>query len=501
MYENDLYYSAVVRIRSIRYIFNWLEPYKKDNSVATGSGFFINSEGYILTNSHVVNQAIKLYITISIEGNKEFEATIICIHPELDLALIKIIDYKNKFHFKLGDSNLINVGQRVIALGFPLGCSTLKLTDGVISGFENRLIQTDTPINPGNSGGPLLNTDNYVIGINSSGISGVDIENIGFSIPINVYINIKDNFLKEKILYLPKIGIICERTSEILHEFYNLNKDNNSGVIVTKNFIKDSEIEINDIILEIENYKIDNKGEILLPHLKEKINFVYLLDKYNIKDEITLKYWSVSKNKECNTKTRLVSENSIYKFKLYTPMFEKIEYEIFAGCVFMKFTENHYNLLFDMLIDYYNYNRIGFEIIINLLNQYNSLDKDKELIIITHIFSDSFLAKQQMIYRGMIIDKINNKKINSLKDLTNAFCSPINKHNKTFILIKTTTNKEVICDLKTIIEEENIFTTQYNYSLTKIGTYYNSNFKDTKKKSIKKEHDIKKIKSIKKENP
>ena len=141
IFEKDLYYSAVVRIRSIGYIFDWFEPYKKENSISTGSGFFINSEGYILTNNHVVDQAIKLYITIPIEGNNEFEADIICVHPELDLALIKIINYKNKFHFKLSDSHLINVGQRVIALGFPLGSSTLKLTKGVISGFENRLIQ------------------------------------------------------------------------------------------------------------------------------------------------------------------------------------------------------------------------------------------------------------------------------------------------------------------------------------------------------------------------
>lgn len=496
MFENDLYYSAVVRIKSIKYIFNWLEPYKKTNSLSYGSGFFINGDGHILTNAHVVNEAIKQYITIPVEGNTEFEVDIICIHPDLDLALLKVKNYKNKFYFELGDSNKINTGQSVIALGFPLGCSTLKLTKGVISGIENRMIQTDTAINPGNSGGPLLDKDNLVIAINTSGISGYDVENIGFSSPINLYLNIKDNFLKEKILYLPKMGILCEKSSEIIDEFYGLNKNNNSGVSVTNNFIKDNKIEKNDIILEIENYKIDNKGEISLPHLKEKINFKYLLDKYNINDELTIKYWSISKKKELIEKIKLVHPNDIYKINSYTPMFEKIDYEIFAGCVFMKFTENHCNLFINM---FYEREKPHNKILINLLNEYHKIERENEIIIITHIFYDSFLAKQEIIFPGMMISKINNKMVYTLKELIKAFCSPIEKNNKKFISIQTTSNKNVICDLKEIIKEENILSNQYNYNLTKIGKYYNSNLNETSQKSIKKIiNPIKKINSLKK---
>ena len=123
------------------------------------------------------------------------------------------------------------------------------------------------------------------------------------------------------------------------------------------------------------------------------------------------------------------------------------------------------------------------KILINLLNEYYKIDRENEIIIITHIFYDSFLAKQEIIFPGMIISKINNKMVYTLKDLIKAFCSPIEKNSKKFISIETTSNKNVMCNLKEIIKEENILSKQYNYNLTNIGKYYNSNSNENTKKN------------------
>ena len=88
-------YTTIVRIRSMNMKIDWSEPYKRDSSQSIGTGFFIDDKGFILTCSHVVEHAVKLLITIPSNGNQEFETEVVCIHPELDIALLKT-NFKNK---------------------------------------------------------------------------------------------------------------------------------------------------------------------------------------------------------------------------------------------------------------------------------------------------------------------------------------------------------------------------------------------------------------------
>ena len=188
---------------------------KIDPSVVTiqhelglGSGYIISSDGYILTNGHVVStmerdsedpREIAKFITVVMSDEKSYKGKVIghCLDP--DVALVKIEPENQLTPIELGDSDLVKAGQRVYAYGSPGGLKR-TLTAGILSNIERtdigtftRVFQTDAPINPGNSGGPLLNEKGEVIGMNTYGGGQ---EGIGFAIPINVVKVLREHFLK-----------------------------------------------------------------------------------------------------------------------------------------------------------------------------------------------------------------------------------------------------------------------------------------------------------------
>jgi serine protease Do len=165
------------------------EAYRQN---ALGTGFIIDKEGFILTNNHVVEKTEEIKVRLSDE--KQYKAEIVGRDPKTDLALIKIKTNKALIPLSLGDSDKVDVGDWVVAIGNPFGLGN-TVTAGIVSakyrqiggGPYDNFIQTDASINPGNSGGPLLNLDGEVIGVNSAifSESGGNI-GIGFAIPINM---------------------------------------------------------------------------------------------------------------------------------------------------------------------------------------------------------------------------------------------------------------------------------------------------------------------------
>ncbi|WP_447973124.1 S1C family serine protease [Nitrospira sp. Kam-Ns4a] len=157
-----------------------------------GSGVLLDQDGTILTNAHVVAGAAK--IIVMLHDNQRMPAEVIGLDAQTDLALLRMALPKNfRAAVQLGDSDQVEIGQEVLAIGHPFGLG-YALTTGVVSGFgktpetgrlfHERVIQTSAPINPGNSGGPLVDLDGRVIGINTAILLGA--QNIGFAIPINV---------------------------------------------------------------------------------------------------------------------------------------------------------------------------------------------------------------------------------------------------------------------------------------------------------------------------
>ena len=163
-------------------------PQREQVRQSLGSGFIISTDGYILTNNHVVDKATD--IKVALADGRIFEAKLIGKSPEIDIALIKI-KAEGLPAVTLGDSNALEVGDWVVAIGNPFGLSQ-TVTAGIVSaksrvvgiGPYDDLIQTDAAINPGNSGGPLFNTRGEVVGINTVIIASG--QNLGFSVPINM---------------------------------------------------------------------------------------------------------------------------------------------------------------------------------------------------------------------------------------------------------------------------------------------------------------------------
>lgn len=173
----------------------------KPQQVGAGSGFIITSNGYILTNKHVIFDDTASY-TVLLSNGKQQVAKVIYKDPQNDVAIIKI-DGTNYPVVSLGDSNTLQLGQTVVAIGNALGQYNNSVSMGIVSGLNrtvqasdqngavetlNNVIQTDAAINPGNSGGPLVDLNGDAIGINVATAQGAN--NISFSIPINVVKNI-----------------------------------------------------------------------------------------------------------------------------------------------------------------------------------------------------------------------------------------------------------------------------------------------------------------------
>ncbi|MBY0551246.1 MAG: trypsin-like peptidase domain-containing protein [Candidatus Obscuribacterales bacterium] len=215
-------------------LFEQRQP-KKYESHGSGSGVIIRSDGYILTNNHVVQKADEIKVTLA--DKRTFMGKVVGKDKYTDLALVKI-DASNLKAAKLGESKELRPGDWAIAIGSPLGLSQ-TVTLGIVSALGRsisnlnavELVQTDAAINPGNSGGPLLNIRGEVIGINTA-IRG-DGQNIGFAIPIDIARQVADQLVETGSIKHPYLGIAMQDMDPKLARYMGL-ASGTKGVVVVK---------------------------------------------------------------------------------------------------------------------------------------------------------------------------------------------------------------------------------------------------------------------------
>lgn len=240
-----------------------------------GTGVIVDSRGYILTNSHVVNDGNTEEVTVLLSSGESLEAQVLWNDSVLDLAVVKV-EKTNLPVAELGNSDNLIIGERAIAIGNPLGLTFERsVTAGFISGLNrsipisysesiDSLIQTDASINPGNSGGPLLNAKGQVIGINTAKIQSG--EGLGFAIPINIAKPIVDEFIDKGEFtkaYMGIQGIDLEEFEQSSGEETGLEK----GVFVYKVY-KDSPADMvgmlgGDIITKIGDAEIETMRQLI----------------------------------------------------------------------------------------------------------------------------------------------------------------------------------------------------------------------------------------------
>jgi len=234
-----------------------------------GSGFIVNSDGYILTNTHVVANAEE--VTVRLTDRREFPAKVIGADERTDVAVIKI-NGTNLPIVKLGDPSRIKPGQWVLAIGSPFGFDN-SATAGIISATarsvpgENYVpfIQTDVPVNPGNSGGPLFNLAGEVIGINSQIFSRTGgFMGVSFAIPIDVARNVEEQLIKTGHVVRGRIGVTIQDVNAQLAESFGL--DRPRGALVSS-VEKDGPaahagVAPGDVILAVDGRAIERYGEL-----------------------------------------------------------------------------------------------------------------------------------------------------------------------------------------------------------------------------------------------
>lgn len=241
-------------------------PAREQIRQSLGSGFIISDDGYILTNNHVVDKATD--IKVSLADGRIFEARLIGKAPEVDIALIKV-DANALPSAVLGDSDALEVGDWVVAIGNPFGLSH-TVTAGIVSakgrvvgiGPYDDLIQTDAAINPGNSGGPLFNTKGEVVGINTVIIAQG--QNLGFAVPISM---VKDILPSIKAKGRPDMGWLGVSAQVVTSDLAAaLGLPEPVGALVTgvsKNGPADKAgLKRGDVIIELDGKKILEPGEL-----------------------------------------------------------------------------------------------------------------------------------------------------------------------------------------------------------------------------------------------
>ncbi len=244
-------------------------------SAASGSGFILTEDGYILTNYHVIQNSNSVQVTTY--DNTAYSASIVGYDESNDIAILKI-DATGLTPVVLGDSDELYVGDEVMAIGNPLGELTFSLTVGYVSAMDREvtlssgttmdLIQTDAAINSGNSGGALFNTYGEVVGItnakysSSSSSSSASIDNIGFAIPINHVKGIVTSIIEKGYIVKPYIGVsVTSVSSEMIS--YGLPKGAAVKVIAEGSPAEESGLKVNDIVTAINGEEITTSSELV----------------------------------------------------------------------------------------------------------------------------------------------------------------------------------------------------------------------------------------------
>ncbi len=256
------------------------------NKLGSGSGIILSADGYIATNSHVVNDSISTGVMITTFDGSQYLGTIIGVDPKTDLAVLKI-DGKEMIPAEFADSDSLFVGQEVYAIGSPGGANfSNSLTHGTVSAVNRmlssngyvRYVQTDAAINPGNSGGALINDKGQVVGMNTSKIVSTNYEGMGFAIPSNKVQEIVNKLIRHG--YINDRGTLhIEGTTCNLYE--SKRKNVPCGMVITKIDVGSplitTEAEEKDIIIAINGKTV-----------KSAYEFLDELGKFKPGDEVTL---------------------------------------------------------------------------------------------------------------------------------------------------------------------------------------------------------------------
>lgn len=458
--------NSVVQVFSQHAQFNWLQPYKTpDQMASTGSGFFINDVGDIITNAHVVNEAKAISIQIQSLGKEQLDVTLLGFCPERDIALLRLTPQalqKVKEQLgglsplKLGNSDTIRRADEIMTLGYPLGLTTLKSTRGVVSGREHvmgrQMIQIDAPINPGNSGGPALDINGLVVGINTGSWVGAGTQNANVIIPVNELKMVLAELYKapNKLLRKPLLGAIYHSGSAALTHF--LDNPQPGGCYVSDVFkgslLDKAGVKAGDMMYSLNGHRIDMYGELTVPWSEDKVTITDFASYIPMNSKATLGIYRKGVYKELEftfTLGQLPAIREIY------PDFEKVEYEVLGGMVVMQLTRNHIPLLLNIAPEL-----IRFE---------EPKNQAEPTLVITHIIPDSVAQRSRVIAPGNRIQEVNGVTVKTIEELRAAFAKSVTND---LVRVKLANGVFAVFSLEQIMGDEPRLSALYHYPVSDV---------------------------------
>ncbi len=412
IYAQTNFESSIVKIITITNAPDYSQPWQMlGQSSISGTGSII-SGNRILTNAHIVSNNTFIHVNKAGE-TKKYVAEVLAIDHECDLALLKVQDtdfFKNTTPLQIGE--MPDIGDTVKVFGFPIGGEKLSVTKGIVSRIEITQyshslrnfvsIQIDAAINPGNSGGPVI-IDNKIVGVAFQSFDKA--QNIGFAIPSVIIHHFLDDLKDGKYTGFPSLGLYTQNLeNDSFRKKFGMKKGQ-TGVIVQEVEYGSScygIIKKNDIILSIDNIKVENDGTI--PYKKSsRLDYSYIIDLKSVGDKVILGI--LRDKKELKIPVKL---------KNYIPVVPRTEYDtkptyyIFGGLVFVPITVNYIYSLWNStgnrpsLLD-----RIVYEF---------ATEEKQQIIILQQVLADE-TNKGYHDFSNLIVKKVNGETVKDIKHL------------------------------------------------------------------------------------
>jgi len=446
--DQDRLLRSVVRIHSYGRPVDMEKPFvTTDRFKGVGTGFFINGGGdgnllYVLTCAHVVDGADSVTILLPLLGGTEHPASVLSFVPEYDIAILVVTkQLPQTSALELGSSVSLKLGQPLTAVGYPLGQTAIKVSDGVYAGFQEALQHT-VSLSPGNSGGPLINADGAVVGVNSSGV--MDASNVGYAVPIEMFMNMRDRMFHpapeggprpERVVHLPIYGIEYAPITKFHSESVGASKCGGGGVqivsVIPGTGMHDAGVVVGDILTQFNGMKINTIGEVDVSWNYQKVLLKNVLKRYVEDMEYEIRIWQAS-SKTCKTLNVKPRPNPHIAMRDIFPPHDMVPYIVVTGIVIMPLIHNH-------------------EMCPRLSRMYTckeTIELTKPSLVVSHIFNGTLAQIEGGVYVGDEISKVNDVEVHTLDDVRKALVKC--KHIGGYKMLAFTTSKGKMLVLNTL---------------------------------------------------
>ena len=398
-----------------------MNPSIKITGSWAGSGFFIkynDLQGHIVTNAHVIRNAVKVKVSSMLTSEEKFETKIVGLVKQLepDVALIKLTDkelkrfealaFSNIEYLELGDGSMLSRGEEIKAIGYPMGMVEPNISGGEITNFVSgseyltERYVTDAAINPGNSGGPSISTDGKVVGLNTAVMINAD--NIGFITPSGFVKIIIDNLLQQNEPLFSGIGGMVQKNAENFNPL--LKQTTPKGVIIAKiepgGFLESAGLQLRDIIVSLNDIEFDRHGIIIGKEGSYRHKNIFdVIKLIPIGNEIEVAFIRDGVLKSTRANAMRNPERGIVS----QPVIEERKYLDIFGMIIQ---ELNFEIIEVM-------NEIDTNARIDMLKY---IDQEKPVLTVTHVYQGTQADEMEWPV-GELIIKANNKHIHSLDDI------------------------------------------------------------------------------------